>query len=186
MCEPVTIAYAVAAAAAAYGAYSASESSKAQAEYQSDMAANQAKVSKYQADDAIVRGGEEAIKASREAERMRGTQVARLASNGLDISSGTPLSILEDTMYFGQQDANTIRNNAAREAWGYTTQAGAQTGSSQMFASVAKSQNSGVAAGTSLLSSAGQYAGTRTTNTGVRTQGQSKPLTNNSAFVSNM
>lgn len=189
MCEPTTIMMGVAAVVGAYGAYSASQSSKAQAEYQSDMAANQAKVSKYQADDAIARGGEEAIKASRQAERLRGTQVARLASNGLDISSGTPLAILEDTMYFGQQDANTIRNNAAREAWGYTTQAGAQAGSSQMFASVANSQNAGLAAGTSLLSSAGQYAamgGFKNTNTGVRMQGQSRPLTNNSAFVSNM
>lgn len=158
MCEPTTIMMGIAAVAAAYGAYSASESSKAQAEYQSDMAENNAKVSNWQAEDAVARGGEAAIQKQREAERLRGTQVARLASNGLDISSGTPLAILEDTMFFGQQDANTIRNNAAREAWGYKTQAAGSTASSQMYSSVASSQNSGLAAGTSLLSSAGQYA----------------------------
>lgn len=159
MCEPTTIMMGIAAVAAAYGAYSASESSKAQAEYQSDVAENSAKVSKWQAEDAVTRGGEAAIQKQREAERMRGTQVARLASNGLDISSGTPLAILEDTMFFGQQDANTIRNNAAREAWGYQTQAASSNASAQMYSSVASSTNSGVAAGTSLLSSAGQYAG---------------------------
>ena len=158
MCEPTTIMMGIAAVAAAYGAYSASESSKAQAEYQSDMAENNAKVSNWQAEDAVARGGEAAIQKQREAECLRGTQVARLASNGLDISSGTPLAILEDTMFFGQQDANTIRNNAAREAWGYKTQSAVSTASSQMYSSVASSQNSGLAAGTSLLSSAGQYA----------------------------
>lgn len=189
MCEPTTIMMGVAAVAAAYGAYSASESSKAQAEYQSDMAENNAKVSKWQAEDAVARGGEAAIQQQRQAERVRGTQVARLASNGLDITSGTPLAILEDTMFFGQQDANTIRNNAAREAWGFQTQAASSAASSKMYGSVAASQNGAVAAGTSLLSSAGMYAasgGFKSTNTGVNMQGQAKPLTNNSAFVKNM
>lgn len=189
MCEPTTIAYAVAAVIGAYGAYSASASSKAQAEYQSDMAENNAKVSKWQAEDAVVRGGEAAIQASRQAERMRGTQVARLTSNGLDISSGTPLAILEDTMFFGQQDANTIRNNAAREAWGHITQSSAADASSKMYGSVAGSQNPGLAAGTSLLSSAAQYGaggGFRSGGAGTNAQGQSRPLTNNSAFVKNM
>lgn len=159
MCEPVTIAYAVAAVVGAYGAYSASESSKAQAEFQSDMAANNAKVSKWNAEDAIARGGEAANLKAREAERLRGTQVARLASNGLDISSGTPLAILEDTMFMGQQDANTIRNNAAREAWGFEVQGAQNSASSLMYSAAAKAEKPAMAAGTSLLSSAGQYAG---------------------------
>jgi hypothetical protein len=173
MCEPTTILLVASAVGTAYGAYSMSESNKAQAEYQSDMAANNAKVSNWQAEDAVVRGGEAAIQQQRQAERMRGTQVARLASNGLDISSGTPLAILEDTMYFGSQDANMIRNNAAREAWGHKVQASGATASSAMFASAAGAENPTLAAGTSLLSSAGQYAaaggfksGTKTTQSG--------------------
>ena len=158
MCEPTTILMGVSAVVGAYGAYSASQANKAQAEYQSDVAQANAKISKYQAEDAITRGGEAAIQKTREAERMRGTQVARLASNGLDISSGTPLAILEDTMYFGQQDATTIRNNAARDAWGHSVQSSASTASSEMLASAARAQNGGLAAGTSLLSTAGQYA----------------------------
>jgi hypothetical protein len=179
MCEPATIAYAVAAVVAAYGAYETSASNKAQAEYQSDMAANQAKISKYQAEDAVARGGEAAIQAARQAERMRGTQVVRLASNGLDISSGTPLAVLEDTMYFGQQDATMIRNNAAREAWGYTTQGSAQTASSQMYGSLANAENPSLAAGTSLLSSAGQYG----MSGGFNKTPSTKPKTNQGGIV---
>lgn len=160
MCEPVTIAYAVAAAAGAYGAYSSSQNAKAQAEYQSDVAQANATMAGYQREDALRRGEEDAQQAARQAERMRGTQVARLASNGLDITSGSSLSILEDTAFFGAQDVQTIRNNAAREAWGYSVQADNAMASSQMYTSAAKAQNPGRAAGLSLLSSAGQFAGT--------------------------
>jgi hypothetical protein len=37
--------------------------------------------------------------------------------------SGTPLNLLSDTAQIGEEDAQTIRNNAAREAWGYRNQA---------------------------------------------------------------
>lgn len=158
MCEPTTIFLVASAVSTAYGAYSMSESNKAQAEYQSDVAAANAKVAGWQAEDTIARGGEAAVQKQREAERMRGTQVARLASTGLDINSGTPLAILEDTMYFGQQDATMIRNNAARSAWGYDVEVSNSLASSQMYSSAARAQNPGMAAGTSLLSSAGQYA----------------------------
>jgi hypothetical protein len=160
MCEPVTIAYAAAAAVGAYGAYSSSQNAKAQAEYQSDVAQANATMAGYQREDALRRGEEDAQQAARQAERMRGTQVARLASNGLDITSGSSLSILEDTAFFGAQDVQTIRNNAAREAWGYSVQADNAMASSQMYTSAAKAQNPGRAAGLSLLSSAGQFAGT--------------------------
>jgi hypothetical protein len=169
MCEPVTIAYAAAAAFAAYGAYTTSQSNKAQGEYQSAVAESNAKVANWQAEDSVVRGGEAAIQQQRQAERMRGTQVARLASNGLDISSGTPLAILEDTMFFGAQDANIIRNNAAREAWGHKVQASGSTASSMMYASAARAENPGLAAGTSLLSSAGQYGMSGGFNSGAKT-----------------
>jgi hypothetical protein len=37
--------------------------------------------------------------------------------------SGTALDLLGDTAQIGEEDALTIRNNAAREAWGYRNQA---------------------------------------------------------------
>lgn len=161
MCDPVTIGVTAAvlgAGASAYGAYSSSQAAKSQAEYQSEVAKANATMAGYQADDALRRGGEEANLAARQAERMRGTQVARLAGNGLDISSGSSLSILEDTAFFGAQDVQTIRNNAAREAWGYKVQQNNSSADSQMYSSAAKAQKPGLSAGLSLLSSAGQFA----------------------------
>lgn len=157
MCEPTTIAYGVAAVVAAYGAYSSSQASKAQAQYQSDVEQNNATIASYQREDAIARGGEEANRVQREAERMRGAQVARLASNGLDINSGTPLAILEDSVFFGQQDAATARGNAAREAWGYDVQGQNSLSSATMYSNAARNQKPGQAAGLSLLSSASMY-----------------------------
>ena len=162
MCSITLAVMAAGAATSAYGAYSSGQAAKAQAEYQADVAQANATMAGYQREDALRRGEEDAQQAARQAERMRGTQVARLASNGLDITSGSSLSILEDTAFFGAQDVQTIRNNAAREAWGYSVQADNAMASSQMYTSAAKAQNPGRAAGLSLLSSAGQFAGTST------------------------
>lgn len=175
MCEVATIAaYAAAAIAGAYGAYSSSQSAKAQAEYQSEVEQNNAKIAAYQREDAIMRGGEEANRIQREAERMRGAQVVRLASNGLDISSGTPLAMIEDSVFFGQQDAATARNNAAREAWGYEVQGQNAMSSAGMYSNAAKAQKPGQAAGLSLLSSSAQFGaagGFKTTGSGTTSGG---------------
>lgn len=189
MCEPTTIAYAIVAVVGAYGAYSSSQSAKAQAQYQSEVDSNNAKIAANQRDDAIIRGGEEANRVQREAERMRGAQVVRLASNGLDISSGTPLAMIEDSAFFGQQDAAMARNNAAREAWGYDVQGQNAMASAGMYSNAAKAQKPGQAAGLSLLSSAAQFGssgGFKTTGSGINMQGQGKALTNNTAFVKRM
>ena len=171
MCSITLAVMAAGAATSAYGAYSSSQAAKAQAEYQADVAQANATMAGYQREDALRRGEEDAQQAARQAERMRGTQAARLASNGLDITSGSSLSILEDTAFFGAQDAQTIRNNAAREAWGYSVQADNALASSQMYTSAAKAQNPGSAAGLSLLSSAGQFAGTSTGQTQMKNWG---------------
>lgn len=174
MCEPTTIAYAVAAVVGAYGAYSSSQATKAQNQYMEDVERNNATIAGYQREDAIMRGGEEANRIQREAERMRGAQVVRLASNGLDISSGTPLAMIEDSVFFGQQDAATARNNAAREAWGYEVQGQNAMSSAGMYSNAAKAQKPGQAAGLSLLSSSAQFGaagGFKTTGSGTTSGG---------------
>ena len=159
MCDPVTATVLMVGSgvASAYGAYTQAQAARNQASFQADVERNNAVIAGYQRDDAIRRGGEEANRLQREAERMRGAQVVRLASNGLDISSGTPLAILEDTVFFGQEDAATARNNAAREAWGYDVQRHNALASASMYSSAAKAQKPWQAAGLSLLSSAAQF-----------------------------
>lgn len=161
MCEPITLTTLAigGAGAQAFGAYQQSQSAKAQAKYQANVAEANAQIAQNNADLASKRGFQQANLAQRQAERLRGTQAASLASNGLDITTGSALSTLEDTVYMGQQDAQTIKNNAAQEAWGYKQQSLNETASASMYKSAAKAQKPGMSAGLSLLGSAGQFAG---------------------------
>ena len=158
MCEPTTIIMAVSAVVGALGAYQGAESQKAAATYQSQVAANNAKVSEWQAQDALQRGQVARQDTRRKYAALEGTQRAGLAARGLDISEGSALSILEDTQYFGELDMGTVSNNAAREAWGYRVQASNQTANASMLKAQADATNPMFAAGASLLSSGGSVA----------------------------
>lgn len=54
--------------------------------------------------------------------QMIGTERAALSAGGVDTSSGSPVRLQSDTTKLGEQDALTIRNNAARTAYGFQTQ----------------------------------------------------------------
>src|SRR5687768_17366118 len=120
MCYPMIIA----AALTAVSAYSASETRKGQADYQSKVAANNAKVADWQAADAKERGDQAAAATRRRAAALQGSQAASMAARGLDISDGSANAILTDTDFFGEYDQNIVRSNAAREAYGYQVRAG--------------------------------------------------------------
>ena len=187
MCEPVTIAalgtaaaagasgatvaglsgaalaaLAGSAVAAAGSAYQQSAAARAQAKFQSGMARNNQTMAEYAAADAVERGGEAAARASAEARRLRGAQTTRMAAAGLDLTSGSPLSILEDTDFFSQQDAQTIRNNAARQAWGQRVEGSNFGASADMYRRAAKAESPIRSASVSLLGSASQFYTART------------------------
>jgi len=52
-----------------------------------------------------------------------GQQRAAIAANNIDPTLGTPAEILGETALFGEVDQQTIRMNAARQAWGFNAQA---------------------------------------------------------------
>lgn len=54
-----------------------------------------------------------------ETRALIGRQKAALASNNADLSQGTAMDILGESAMFGEYDQQTIRNNAARSAWGF-------------------------------------------------------------------
>jgi hypothetical protein len=103
----------------AVGAYQQAAGQKAQAKYQAGVAANNAKLAEMQADDAEARGNKAAQDMRRKYVALQGTQRAALAARGLDISDGSANATLQDTAFFGAMDEETVRANAAREAWGY-------------------------------------------------------------------
>lgn len=149
----VAIAYA---AIAAYSAYSASASRKDVAEYQSKVAANNAQVAEWQAQDAEARGERSAQDVRRKYAALVGTQRAALAARGLDISDGSANAVLNDTSYFAGYDETTTRANAAREAWGYRVRGQNSTNDASFLRSQADAENpllsAGLAAGGTLFS----------------------------------
>lgn len=103
---------------AVIGGYSAYASGQAQGA----MADAQSKYNKWQAQDALARGVEEAD-ARRTAVRMLlGTQRAAFGANGVVGNTGSALLTQLDTAYQGELDMMRVRNNAAREAFGYKTE----------------------------------------------------------------
>lgn len=111
------------AAITAVSAYSQAQNQKNQAEYQSQVAANNAKTAEWQAEDAKARGDQAAQDMRRKYAALMGTQRAALAARGLDISDGSANAVLQDTSFFGDWDERAVRANAAREAWGYRVRA---------------------------------------------------------------
>jgi hypothetical protein len=103
------------------GQMNAQAAAGAQASYMAQLSRQRQQLAEQQARDAIQRG-EVAEQKQRDLTAQRiGTQTAALAAQGTDLE-GSPTDILGDTARAGEQDALTIRNNAAREAWGYQVQ----------------------------------------------------------------
>lgn len=99
-------------ALSAVGQVKAGNASKAAAEFN-------AKVAEAQADDAIVRGQISEARYRQGVRVLIGSQRAGFAAQGVDVGVGSPVDLVADTAFIGELDALTIRNNAAREAWGF-------------------------------------------------------------------
>jgi hypothetical protein len=113
----------VAAGMSAYSSYQQGQSQKKQYAYQAAVAENNAKVAEWNAQDSIERG-EIAEKQHRlKVSQIQGKQRSALASGGVEVDSGSALDVLEDTAYFGEMDALTIRSNSQREAYKYKVNA---------------------------------------------------------------
>jgi len=81
------------------------------------------KLATLQAQDAILRGNASARRAENETTGVVGRARASMAAQGVDLGSGSALDVQAQDAGIGAFDAQMIRNNAAREAWGITTEA---------------------------------------------------------------
>jgi hypothetical protein len=131
---------------------------QAYGQYQQGRAAEQVGrnnqiMGEYAAQDAQARGEEDAMAVRRKADQLKGAQRSRMAASGIDLGVGTAAEIQDQTDFFGEQDINTARNNAKREAWALRTQ-GAQAAAQGRFAA----QQGRMAAFSTMLSAAGQVS----------------------------
>lgn len=117
MCEPTTLLMIGSAVMSGFGAYNQAKGQQQALDYQGKVADVNAKRAEFAAQDAEARGQKESQQARQRASAMQGAQRASLAARGLDLTAGTPLSLLEDTEYLGAVDQATIKDNTSKEAW---------------------------------------------------------------------
>jgi len=108
---------------AARGQKKAGDAAKAAGESTAQQQEWNARIAEVQAQDAVTRGREAESQLRTQTRGLIGSQRAGFAGQGLDISVGSPVDVQGDTAYLGELDAQTIRANAAREAWGYRVEA---------------------------------------------------------------
>lgn len=131
------------AATSAIGQYRQAGAVTEQGQYAAQAALTNASLAKQQATDAATRGAYAESLQRQGTRQLIGSQRAALAAQGVDIGSGSALDVQSSTAYQGELDALMVRNNAAREAWGYQVEAGSYTQQAQ----VAKAQAEATAAG---------------------------------------
>lgn len=93
------------------------------AESEAELSDFNASVADAQAQDAIERGQQDESRYRSGVRDLIGSQRAGFAASGVDIGFGSAVDAQADAAFLGELDALTIRNNAAREAWGYNVQA---------------------------------------------------------------
>ena len=93
------------------------KSAKAAAEYNAQVAANEAATQKQLAQNEIAKGIADRERQQRQAARAMGEMRANMAASGFELDSGSNLSLLTESAQEHQYDSQVIMNNAAQAAW---------------------------------------------------------------------
>jgi hypothetical protein len=112
-----------AAKAAGAAGQQAAEASAQVAESQAEQLDYNALVADLQSADAVARGADEEARFRSSVKGIIGSQRAGFAAQGVDVGSGSAVDVQADAAYLGELDALSIKSNAQREAWGFSTQA---------------------------------------------------------------
>jgi hypothetical protein len=124
-----------------------------QASTSAGIARNNATMAEYAAADAQRKGEQDAAAVQRKAASLKSSQRVGAAAHGLDVGYGTAGDLQDQTDFFAQEDVNTVRNNAAKDAWGYRAQ-----GQSYQTQARATEHNGQMAVMGTFLGGAGQVA----------------------------
>lgn len=119
MCNPAVALIATTLVTGAYQANVQSQQGKANAQ----IAENNAVLAQQDADASNAMATREMEQQAWRTRAVLGQQRTAIAANNIDPTLGTPADILGETAMFGEVDQQTIRMNAARQAWGFNAQA---------------------------------------------------------------
>lgn len=141
------------------GSYYESEGRKRSLALQAQLDEISAKNAYGAAKDAMQRGEREIGRSRINTANLKGKQAAELAAGGVDLGFGSAAAILGSTDLLGEIDASTIEANAVREAWGHRMEAVGAEGSATINRATAKAINPTLNAASTLLTGAGEVAG---------------------------
>lgn len=102
----------------------------------------------YNARQSEIRGNREAGRLRMLGSQSRSAEKLKYIAGGEDASSGSAAAVLSDSAAMTEMDAQTVKNNAAREAWGFRLQKN-QTGSNldTQLGSIRRKQYGSIASG---------------------------------------
>lgn len=148
-----------AAAVQMIGAISSALSTRLALKGAAEMAEINAGVAERAAQHEMSRGQDLAAQASARAGQIKSSQRAAMAANGIDLGVGSAAEVLTSTDMIKEHDMQTIQANAVRAAWGHRMDGTSLTNQARSSRAGADSVSPLMAGTSSLLSSAGQIAG---------------------------
>lgn len=110
-------------AAGLAGSISEAGAQRAQGAYGQQVANQNADFALMEAVDAEKRGGKAATRLLTSAGRLKSSQLASYAGQGVDVSQGSPAEVMAGTDTMAADDTQTLLNNAYREGWGHRVEA---------------------------------------------------------------
>lgn len=96
---------------------------RAQGDYEDTISRTNATIARYQAQQTLEAGDIEASRQNIKTQAAVGTERAMQGGSGIDVASASSALTRLSTANAGAMDELTIRNNAARRAWGFQTEA---------------------------------------------------------------
>lgn len=127
----------------ALGSLSQSRASAASAGYNAQVAAQNAQIQTQNAQFAGSQGEQEVGAEGAKNKARAAATLAQQGASGVDVNTGSDVSVRESEAKIGMLNALTIRSNAAKQAYGFQTASASQTGESQLLKSQQKSDTTG-------------------------------------------
>jgi hypothetical protein len=127
-----TVAGLAGAGVSALGAIGQGEANSKMAAYQAQVSANNAITAEQNANYATAAGEQRATLQGLKERQQSQAVTAGLSASGIDVNTGSPAQVRESQAELGQEDVETVRQQAALTAYGYRTQATGFTAQQQL------------------------------------------------------
>ena len=117
----------------AIGSYESGQATAAAADYQSQVAANNAMIARQNASMTEASGASKEAAQGMKTRAVVGSTKAAQGANNVDVNTGSNAAVRQSEVKLGALDALTIRSNTAREAFGYEVAATSDTAESGLL-----------------------------------------------------